>query len=170
MKQMLSERTAAVLVALSARESGLRLAEIANLTGAPLSTVQTTIKGLLDEGLAVAVGASRPKYRLAPDAPAEALRQIAEWRLQPSRSAAIHQQAAASDVPGPRLGPARRLRPAPLGLLAPALRLSAYTAVASKASVNAFQPRACILAPEQAVLWKRLAEVPTHFVLYPASR
>lgn len=95
MKQMLSERTAAVMVALSARPSGLRLAEIAGLTGAPLSTVQTTIKGLLEEGLAVAVGDSRPAYRLAPEAPAGALRQIAEWRLTPERSALIAQQAAA---------------------------------------------------------------------------
>lgn len=111
---MLSERTAAALVALAERPSGLRLAEVAKLTGAPLSSAQRTVEALLDEGLVVREGASRPRYRLAPGAPADALSKLATWRLTQRRAAQIRQQAAAmeGDAKLPRLDLEARLRKA----------------------------------------------------------
>jgi DNA-binding MarR family transcriptional regulator len=114
MKQMLSERTAATLVALTERPGGLRLAELAKLTGSPLSSAQRTVEALLDEGLVVREGNSRPRYRLAPEAPAEALATLAGWRLTQRRAAQIRQQAAAMDGEAklPRLDLEARLRAA----------------------------------------------------------
>ena len=114
MKQMLSERTAAALVALTERPSGLRLAELARLTGAPLSSAQRTVEALLDEGLVVRDGEKRPRYRMAPEAPADALSTLAGWRLPPRRAAQIRQQTAAmeGDATLPRLDLEARLRDA----------------------------------------------------------
>lgn len=114
MKQMLTERTTAALVALAERPSGLRLAEVAKLTHAPLSSAQRTIESLLDEGLVVRVGDSRPTYRLAPEAPRRALAELAAWRLTAARAAEISQQVAALDGDAglPRLDLAVRLRAA----------------------------------------------------------
>ena len=105
MKQMLSERTAATLIALAARPAGLRLAELARLTGGPLSSAQRSIESLLDEGLLIRDGEHRPRYRVAPDAPADALLRLATWRLSSSRASSICQQAAAmeGDAELPRL-------------------------------------------------------------------
>ena len=94
---MLSERTAAALVALTRRPSGLRLAQLARLTGAPLSSAQRTVEVLLDEGVVVRDGEKRPRYRMAPGAPADALSTLAAWRLPPRRAAQIRQQTAAMD-------------------------------------------------------------------------
>lgn len=94
---MLSERTAATLVALMARPAGLRLAELSRLTGGPLSSAQRNVESLLDEGLVVRDGGRRPRYRVAPDAPADALKRLALWRLSPSRASLIRQQAQAMD-------------------------------------------------------------------------
>jgi len=112
MKQMLSERTAATLVALIERPSGLRLAELAKLTGAPLSSAQRTVEALLDEGLVVREGDSRPRYRVAPEAPADALSKLAAWRLTERRAPQIRQQTAAmeGDAMLPRLNLEARLR------------------------------------------------------------
>jgi len=108
MKQMLGERTAATLVALAARPAGLRLAELARLTGGPLSSAQRNIESLLDEGLVIRDGAHRPRYRLAPDAPADALARLAIWRLSPRRAFLIRQQVEAmegdADLPQLDLG------------------------------------------------------------------
>jgi DNA-binding IclR family transcriptional regulator len=100
MKQLLSERTAAAPVALTERPSGLRLAELAKLTGAPLSSAQRTVEALLDEGIVVREGARRPRYRMVPEAPAEALSQLATWRLTQRRAAQIRQQTAAMEGDG----------------------------------------------------------------------
>lgn len=114
MKQLLSERTAAALVALAERPSGLRLAELARLTDAPLSSMQRTVEALLDEGLVVRDGQNRPRYRMAPEAPVEALAALAAWRLPPRRAAQIRQQLAAmeGDARLPRLDLGERLRDA----------------------------------------------------------
>jgi hypothetical protein len=114
MKGMLSERTAATLVALSACPAGLRLAELARVTGGPLSSAQRNIESLLDDGLVVREGERRPRYRLAPDAPADALSTLAQWRLLPSRARLIRQQveAMASDAHLPRLDLDSRLQSA----------------------------------------------------------
>jgi hypothetical protein len=97
MRQMLSQRTAAVLIALAEQPSGLRLAELAHLAGAPLSSAQRTVEALLDDGLLVRDGARRPRYRLAPEAPSDALAALAAWRLPPRRVAQIRQQATAME-------------------------------------------------------------------------
>jgi len=112
MKQLLSERTAAAPVALTERPSGLRLAELAKPTGAPLSSAQRTVEALLDEGIVVREGATRPRYRLAPEAPADALSQLATWRLTQRRAAQIRQQTAAmeGDARLPRLDLEARVR------------------------------------------------------------
>lgn len=114
MRQMLSERTAAALVALTERPAGLRLAQLAKLTGAPLSSAQRTIEGLLDEGIVVRDGERRPRYRMAPEAPADALSALAAWRLPPRRAAQIRQQVAAveGDATLPQLDLKARLRDA----------------------------------------------------------
>jgi hypothetical protein len=112
MKQMLSERTAATLVAITARPAGLRLAELARLTGGPLTSSQRNIESLLDEGILIRDGERRPRYRMAPDAPAEALTRLAIWRLSPSRASQIRQQVQAMDGDAelPRLDLGARLR------------------------------------------------------------
>jgi hypothetical protein len=112
MKHLLSERVAETLVALAARPAGLRLAQIAKLTGAPLSSVQRTVESLLDEGIAVTDRTSRPKYRIAPEAPGYALTALAEWKLTSDRAFAIRQQIAAmeGDEALPRLDLDARLR------------------------------------------------------------
>ena len=109
---MLSERTAAAWVALTERPVGLRLAELARLTGSPLSSAQRTVEALLDEGLVVREGDIRPRYRVAPEAPAEALTALAVWRLTQRRAAQIRQQTAAmeGDTELPRLDLGARLR------------------------------------------------------------
>ena len=107
---MVSQRTAAALLALAERPSGWRLAELARLTGAPLSSLQRTVEALLDEGLVVRDGARRPRYCLAPGAPVDALAALATWRLPPRRAAQIRELAAA-------VGRGADLRP--LGLAEP---------------------------------------------------
>ena len=105
---MLGERTAATLVALAARPAGLRLAELARLTGGPLSSAQRNIESLLDEGLVIRDGGHRSRYRIAPDAPADALTRLAIWRLSPRRAFLIRQQVKAmegdADLPQLDLG------------------------------------------------------------------
>jgi hypothetical protein len=97
MTQMPNERTAAVLVALTGHPSGLRLATLARATAAPLSSTQRIVEALLAEGVVVRDGTSRPRYRVAPEAPVEALATLAAWRLPPGRAAEIHQRMAALD-------------------------------------------------------------------------
>ena len=86
----------------------LRLAELARLTGGPLSSAQRNIESLLDEGLVIRDGGHRPGYRIAPDAPADALTRLAVWRLSPRRAFLIRQQVEAmegyADLPQLDLG------------------------------------------------------------------
>jgi len=114
MKRMLSERTAAALVAFTARPSGLRLAELARVTGAPLSSAQRTVEALLDEGIVIREGESRPRYRVAPEAPADALAKLATWRLSARRAGQISQRTAAMEGAAgpPQLDLEARLREA----------------------------------------------------------
>ena len=76
---MLSAGTPAALMALAERPSGLRLAELTGLTGAPLASAQRTVEALLDEGPVVPVGEKRPQYRMAPQAPVDGLAALAAW-------------------------------------------------------------------------------------------
>jgi hypothetical protein len=97
MSQMPNERTAAVLVALTGHPSGLRLADLARATAAPLSSTQRVVEALFEEGVVVRDGASRPRYRVALEAPVDALATLAAWRLPPGRAAQIRQRMAALD-------------------------------------------------------------------------
>ena len=97
MSQIPRERTSAVLVALAERPSGLRLAALARATGAPLSSTQRIVEALLEESVVVRDGARRPLYRVAPEAPVEALLALASWRLPPGQVAQIRQRMAAMD-------------------------------------------------------------------------
>jgi hypothetical protein len=101
--QVLSVRASEALLALIEGHDGLRLGELAEVLDAPLSSVQRTIEGLLDEGVVVQVGSSRPHYRLAPEVPAGALAELASWRVSPPRARLVRQAAAAFGSPGSAL-------------------------------------------------------------------
>ena len=100
---MLSVRASEALLALIEGHDGLRLGELAEVLDAPLSSVQRTIEGLLDEGVVIQVGTSRPRYRLAPEVPAGALAELASWRVSPPRARVVRQAAAAFGAPGSAL-------------------------------------------------------------------
>lgn len=96
----LTDRTAEVLVALTACDSGLALSQIADVSRAPLSSVQRTVASLHRDGIVVQFGGRHPIWRLAPDAPAAALADLASWRLAPARAREIRQQVSSmADVP-----------------------------------------------------------------------
>jgi hypothetical protein len=103
MKDLLTDRTASVLTAIIAQKSGLHLSEIARLTHSPLSSTQRTVTSLLDEGAVVKVAAG--VYRVAPEVPAEALRELTAWRLTPKVASMIEQQVAAMTSGGPPPAP-----------------------------------------------------------------
>jgi predicted DNA-binding transcriptional regulator YafY len=94
MQKIFSARTAATVLALSARPRGLRLAEIARLLQAPLSSVQRTIQSLEEDGVVIRLADQRPVYRLAPGVPVRAMEDLAAWALPPREAAAIRQRAA----------------------------------------------------------------------------
>jgi len=97
----LTDRTAEVLVVLTSRDFGLTLAQIAEMSRAPLSSVQRTVASLHRDGIVVKLGGRHPIWRLAPDAPAAALADLASWRLAPARTREIRQQVSSmADVPG----------------------------------------------------------------------
>ena len=79
-------------MALTARHSGLALSQIAHVSRAPLSSVQRTVASLHRDGIVVKLGGRHPIWRLAPDAPAAALAELASWRLAHGRAREIRQQ------------------------------------------------------------------------------
>jgi hypothetical protein len=93
-QKIFSARTAGVVLALSARPRGLRLAEIARLLQAPLSSVQRTIQSLEEDGVVIRLAERRPVYCLAPGIPVQALEDLAAWALPTREAAAIRQRAA----------------------------------------------------------------------------
>ena len=107
MKQLLSDRTASLLIVLTERPAGLRLADLARLIGAPLSSTQRVVESLLDDGVVIRDGASRPRYRIAPEVPAGALAQLAGWKLPPARVGELRQSTAAMDAYGAYAEPSR---------------------------------------------------------------
>lgn len=60
----------------------LRLAQLAKAARIPISSAQRAIQTLEREGLITRDRETRPRYEIAPRAPREALRQIAEWQLE----------------------------------------------------------------------------------------
>lgn len=99
MRALLSQHAAAALVALSAARRGLRLSDVADLIGAPLSSAQRTVQALEAGGLVLRDREERPRYRLAPDVPREALVQLAVWRLSATELAVLRQRTAAMTEP-----------------------------------------------------------------------
>jgi DNA-binding IclR family transcriptional regulator len=81
MADLLAARTAPILAVLAETTAPLRLAEIAALVEAPLSSTQRTVDGLLRDGLVVRIVGPRPRYALAPDVPRAAVGALADWRL-----------------------------------------------------------------------------------------
>jgi uncharacterized protein len=68
------------------------LSDIARMTGKPLSTVQRAVDGLLDAKVLTRTS-SRGPVSLAPDAPRQALRDLAAWRLGSANAEAIANRA-----------------------------------------------------------------------------
>ncbi|MHB8460882.1 MAG: helix-turn-helix domain-containing protein [Candidatus Limnocylindrales bacterium] len=95
MRQLLDTRTASVLLLLSERPEGATLSELAHLVSAPLSSLQRNIESLEDDGVVIRDRRSRPRYRLAADAPRDGIAQVAEWRLPQEAAEKLRQQAAA---------------------------------------------------------------------------
>ena len=82
-------RSARILLALRGAPGGLRLSDLASLTRIPLSSAQRLMGGLERDGLVVREGSYHPKYRLAPEAPAAAIEEVARWRLPTSDIAEV---------------------------------------------------------------------------------
>src|SRR5215203_357865 len=59
-----------VILALSQAPGGLRLAEISHVIGSPVSSVQTSLRVLISNGVVRREGADPPRYFLASDHPA----------------------------------------------------------------------------------------------------
>lgn len=98
--RIVNERASEVLLALIEVREGLRLGELAAVLEVPLSSVQRTIEGLLDDAVVVQVGSTRPRYRLAPEIPQIALAELASWRVGLARAREVRQAAAAFGVAG----------------------------------------------------------------------
>ncbi len=102
MADLLGPRSAPVIAVLAQAERPLRLAEIARITDAPLSSTQRVVDGLLKDGILVRSTDARPRYRLAPDVPRPALEALVAWRLG-ERATRDLRQRAASTRPVPSL-------------------------------------------------------------------
>ena len=79
MQSILTEPAASTLLVLDAMD-GATLTEIARTTGRPLSTIQRAVNGLVDANVVVRE-TPRGRLRFSPEAPRQALRELAEWRL-----------------------------------------------------------------------------------------
>ena len=99
MSDVLGIRTAPIIAVLAEMDRPLRLAELARLAEAPLSSAQRAVQGLLDDGLVVRIEGPRPAYRLAPDAPRRALADLAAWKLGELVARQVQQRAAAAAGP-----------------------------------------------------------------------
>ena len=61
-----------IILALSQTPGGLRLAELSQVIGSPVSSVQTSLRVLIANDLVRKEGSDTPRYRLAPEHPARA--------------------------------------------------------------------------------------------------
>ena len=118
-----------IVLALTQRRDGARLAELASAVGAPLSSAQTAMKLLVADGVVGRGPAGRPSYRLRSDHPAQdALIQLAARYAAPERPMAVVLKAnpaveyAACDRDGYLLVEAPLADPRDLVLLEDALR------------------------------------------------
>jgi predicted nucleotidyltransferase len=137
MGALLSEPAAAVLVALDVSEE-LGLTDLATATGKTLSTVQRAIEGLSRSRVVVRRG-RRGRVSLAPEAPRETLRDLADWRLGKQRADEIRLAARYLKSGG---------RTVPASITQPEVRRTLPVAVAR--IVDAFQPTRVVLFGSQA--------------------
>ena len=79
MQSILTAPAASTLLVIDAMD-GATLTEIARATGRPLSTIQRAVNGLVDANVLVRE-TPRGRLRFTPEAPRQALRELAEWRL-----------------------------------------------------------------------------------------
>ncbi len=79
MQSILTAPAASTLLVLDAMD-GATLTEIARATGRPLSTIQRAVNGLVDANVVVRE-TPRGRLQFTPEAPRQALRELAEWRL-----------------------------------------------------------------------------------------
>jgi predicted nucleotidyltransferase len=87
MRTFLSEPAAGLVLVLDATGSA-SLTEIATATGKSLSTVQRAVEGLVRSNVVRRTG-PRGRLVLAPDAPREAIREVARWSLGEKRATEV---------------------------------------------------------------------------------
>ncbi len=138
MTSLLTEPVASALLVVD-ETGGATLTEISRATGKPLSTIQRAVDTLVAASVLVRV-TRRGRWRFAPDAPRDALRQIAEWRLGVSSTARITK---ASRIRSPQ-----DWQTVPPSIRDERIRAAWPTAIAS--IVSAYQPERVILFGSQA--------------------
>lgn len=114
------------------------LSDIARLSGKPMSTIQRAVDGLL-EAKVLTRATSRGPVAFAPDAPRQALRDLAGWRLGAATAEAIASRAH---------GRSGDSYPAPATVRNPAIR-KAWSKV-MESIVSTFDPRRIIVFGSQA--------------------
>jgi predicted nucleotidyltransferase/DNA-binding transcriptional ArsR family regulator len=99
MASVLTEPVASTIVVLD-DTGGATLSEIARAAGKPVSTIQRAVDRLLESGL-IRRESSRGQLTFAFDAPREALRELADWRLgRPRRFVPVRDDRTRPDAQG----------------------------------------------------------------------
>lgn len=137
MTGLLSEPAAGLVLVLDAT-GGASLTEIATATGKSLSTVQRAVEGLLRSNVVRRVG-RRGRLVLAPDAPRDAIREVARWSLGEKRANEVATAASYLQSGG---------RSLPATVRQPIIRRSLPVAVGR--IVRSFQPARVVLFGSQA--------------------
>jgi predicted nucleotidyltransferase len=114
------------------------LSDIARLTGKPMSTIQRAVDGLLDAKVLTRTSPRGP-VSFAPDAPRQALRDLASWRLGSASAEAIDDRAH---------GRSGSSYPTPPTVRNPAIR-QAWSNV-MESIVSTFNPRRVVVFGSQA--------------------
>jgi predicted nucleotidyltransferase len=114
------------------------LSDIARLTGKPMSTIQRAVNGLLEAKVLERTSLRGP-VSFAPDAPRQALRDLAGWRLGAATAEAISNRAH---------GRSRNAYPIPPTVRNPAIR-KAWSKV-MESIVSTFHPRRVVVFGSQA--------------------
>jgi predicted nucleotidyltransferase len=137
MSTLITEPAASALLVIDEKGEA-SLSDIARVTGKPLSTVQRAVDGLLTARI-LRRGSPRGPVRFADDAPRQALRDLAAWRLGGADAEAIAKRAH-----GPSSGP---FAP-PSSVRNPAIRRAWATVMES--IVSTFDPRRVVVFGSQA--------------------
>lgn len=138
MSPLMTEPAASTLVVVDETDKAT-LSEIARVTRKPLSTVQRAVNGLLDAGI-LHRPSPRAPVRFATNAPRDALRRLADWRLGARAVADLLERVHDADTGG-------AFRPPP-SIADPEIRRAWPTALRS--IVTAFDPERVVLFGSQA--------------------